>query len=106
MKKKLEHLPAHHFVSLEDPLPVTSAFVEDPLPTAAVISYEPLLTVRAEPTYAGRVGFRIEGDADRIKAAFKALSDDRPIGARTLIDQIKRLRTEMFRVKAANVGRK
>jgi len=81
-----------------------SVFLEDPLPAAAVISYDPILTATAEPSYNQRVGFRIEGDEDRIRSAFQALSEDRPIGARTLIDAIKKLRTEMFRVKAAGLG--
>ena len=78
-----------------------SCLVEDPLPTAAISCVYPELTVTTEPSFSGRVGFRIEGDAERIKEAFQALSDNQPIGCRTLIDRIKELRTEMFRCKAA-----
>jgi|GEM_PF-5910776 len=89
---------------IEQPTHPYSVFVEDPLPTAFVTVYDPTLSAIAEPSYSGRVTFRIIGDADRIRAAFQALSDDHPIGARSLIDAIKKLRTEMFRVKAAGQG--
>ena len=91
--KPIEHKPRH------------SCLIEDPLPTAAVSCIDPELIITTEPSFNGRVGFRIEGDADRIRDAFQALGRDYPIGCRTLIDKIKELRTEMFRAKAAGPKR-
>lgn len=80
---------------------LNSCLVEDPFTCGFIKAYDPVLSITPEPSYSGRVGFRIEGEADRIRTAFQALSDDCPIGARSLIAAIKYLRIEMFRVKAA-----
>jgi hypothetical protein len=85
----------------QQPSPRESVIVEDPSTAAVIHELDPLLEVREEPSYqSGRIAFRIEGDRERIRAAFRALAEDTPMGSRTLVEAIKTMRTRMFRAKA------
>ncbi len=90
---------------IEQPHPIESVFIEDPFPSGFVHAFDPTIEITPEPTFNGRVGFRLHGDPARIRAAFEALSNNVPIGCRDLIDSIKAMRTAMFAAKSAGIRR-
>ena len=89
MQTKLApHMP-HHALLLEDPF--TCGFLG---------LFDPNLIITPEPSYNGRVAFRVTGKPEQLQAALRALSQDTAIGSLSLITAIKALRSEMFRIKS------
>jgi hypothetical protein len=72
---------------------------EDPQLVAflSLPSYHFKITPQKTPT--GRVSFAVEGAAEEIEKALHDLTDNVPVGSRSLLESIKRVRTTMFTTK-------
>ena|SRR5208283_162451 len=105
MTKKSSKIPAN-ILSIPKSEPVISpmppeqlfetVFMEDPGPVTVFLIVKPNISVQPEHTFGGRVGFRLTGTHEDMKAAFEALQNDKPIGCRTLLNELRRVRTAMF----------